>query len=69
MSKIKITLNGEEFNFDRDKTVSDLVNKLDLDLKKIAVELNYKIVLFDDFSNLKINENDQIEIVHFIGGG
>jgi len=69
MSKIKITLNGEEFNLDRDKTVFDLVNELNLDLKKIAVEHNYQIALIDNFVDLKINEGDKIEIVHFIGGG
>ena len=69
MSKIKITLNGEEFNLDNDKTVFDLVNELNLDLRKIAVELNYQIIQIDNFSDLKINEGDTIEIVHFIGGG
>ena len=69
MSKIKITLNGEEFNLDKEKTVFDLVSELNLDLKKIAVEQNYQIVQVDNFSDLKINEGDKIEIVHFIGGG
>ncbi len=69
MSKIKITLNGEEFNFDRDKTIFDLANQLSLDLKKIAIEHNYQIALIDNFADLKINEGDKIEIVHFIGGG
>ena len=69
MSKIKITLNGEEFNLDKDRTIFDLVNQLNLDLKKIAVEQNYQIISVDSFSDLKINEGDKIEIVHFIGGG
>ena len=69
MSKIKITLNGEEFNLDKEKTVFDLLNELNLDLKKIAVEQNYQIISVDSFSDLKINEGDKIEIVHFIGGG
>ena len=69
MSKIKITLNGEEFNLDKDRTIFDLVNQLNLDLKKIAVEHNYQIALIDNFADLKINEGDKIEIVHFIGGG
>lgn len=69
MSKIKITLNGEEFNLDKEKTVFDLLNELNLDLKKIAVEQNYQIISVDNFADLKISEGDKIEIVHFIGGG
>lgn len=69
MSKIKISLNGQDYNLDKSKTILDLVTELDLDLTKIAVEKNYEIILTDNFGRNNLCEGDKIEIVHFIGGG
>jgi len=69
MSKVKITLNGEEKEIASGITISDLVRELELDVAKIAIEKDLEIVNFDDFSTTKINAGAQIEIVHFIGGG
>lgn len=69
MSKIKITLNGEDYLTQEKQAVSDLIKELDLDISKIAIERNLEIILADDFANTPIEENDRIEIVSFIGGG
>ncbi|MBL6664492.1 MAG: sulfur carrier protein ThiS [Rickettsiales bacterium] len=69
MSKIKITLNGEEKEIRTGLTVRDLVEELELDLEKIAVEKDLEIVNVDEFEKVMIDEGSQIEIVHFIGGG
>ncbi|MFT7099234.1 MAG: sulfur carrier protein [Rickettsiales bacterium] len=42
---------------------------LDLDVKKIAIEKNYEIILPEEFGKNMLNDGDRIEIVHFIGGG
>ncbi|MDA0901801.1 MAG: sulfur carrier protein ThiS [Proteobacteria bacterium] len=65
---ISITLNGQAHQT-KSKSILELIRELDLDIKKIAIEQNYQIVLHEDFANSNIKENDQIEIVHFIGGG
>jgi thiamine biosynthesis protein ThiS len=69
MSKVKIILNGEEKFFDQNITIFGLISKLNLDIKKIAVEKNLEIVFPENFSNTKLEEGDKIEIVYFIGGG
>ena len=69
MAQIKITLNGEENFIKEDMTISNLIENLELDLKKIAIERNLEIVNSQDFAITKLKENDVIEIVHFIGGG
>ena len=69
MSKIKITLNGEEKEIRSGLTIKDLVEELELDLEKIAVEKDLEIVMIDEFEAVMIDEGAQIEIVHFIGGG
>lgn len=69
MSKIKITLNGENYSTKNDQTISGLIAELNLDINKIAIEKNLEIILANDFSKTPILDGDQIEIVSFIGGG
>ncbi len=64
-----ITLNGKPFEVEENQTVEGLVANLELDPKKIAIEMNLEIVGLHEFSSRKISANAKIEIVHFIGGG
>ena len=66
---MKIFLNGEEKIFETKMTIAELVEKFELDIKKIAVEKDLEIVNPDLFSSTVIAEGSRIEIVHFIGGG
>ena len=43
--------------------------KQSLNLAKLAIELNKKIVNKQQLGKIKIKKFDKIEIVHFIGGG
>jgi len=69
MSTIKIILNGEERQINLGLTIKNLVEELELDLEKIAVEKDLEIVNIDEFEKVLIDEGSRIEIVHFIGGG
>ena len=69
IKKIKIRLNGKNININKGYKLYDLVNELDLPLKKIAIELNREIVDKKKIKKIKLNDKDNIEIVHFIGGG
>lgn len=39
------------------------------ELEKIAVEINEKIVSKKDYETTILQNNDSLEIVHFVGGG
>ncbi len=69
MKKIKIKVNGKVKTVLNNSKLSDLLNKLKIPLKKVAVELNHEIIDKKKTSNIKLKNNDKIEIVHFIGGG
>jgi sulfur carrier protein len=69
MSKIKITLNGEEFFCTQNQSLQNLIDKLGLDIKKVAVEKNLQIINATELAKEYLQENDKIEIVSFIGGG
>ena len=69
MKKIKIKVNGKYANIDKNRALSKLLKKLKIPIKKVAIELNQEIIDKKNISNIKIQKNDKIEIVHFIGGG
>lgn len=69
MTNIDIFINGEASAVKKNITILDLIKDLDLDLTKIAVERNLGIVDADSFSSQELEPGDNIEIVHFIGGG
>ena len=68
-NKIKIKVNGKKIIFDNNISIEKLTKKLKIPLNKVAIELNKKILDKKKLKNIKLNNNDKIEIVHFIGGG
>ena len=68
-NKIKIKVNGKKVIFNKNETIETLIKKLKIPLNKVAIELNKKILNKKKMSKIKLNNNDNIEIVHFIGGG
>ncbi|MDC0152965.1 sulfur carrier protein ThiS [Candidatus Pelagibacter sp.] len=69
INKIKIKINGKFTNIQDKITLFNLIKKLKVPIKKVAIELNQTIVNKRSFNKIKIKKNDKIEIVHFIGGG
>ncbi len=68
-NKIKIKLNGKNIYIKSNITVKDLLTKLKIPIKMVAIELNKKILDKTKIKKKFIKKNDSIEIVHFIGGG
>ncbi|HWA61227.1 MAG TPA: sulfur carrier protein ThiS [Caulobacteraceae bacterium] len=66
---MRLTLNGEERSFEAVATVADLVARLDLDPRKVAVERNLEIVPRSAYASTRLADGDRLEVVHFIGGG
>ncbi|MCK0069854.1 sulfur carrier protein ThiS [Kordiimonas sp. 5E331] len=66
---MKITVNGDLKTVEDGVSVWDFLSGLGLDPKKVAVERNLEIVPKSTFADVSLEEDDQLEIVHFIGGG
>ena len=64
-----ITLNGEPFELDSPLSVADLLTKLAIDPRRVAVEHNLSILKRHLFADTLVNDGDRIEIVNFVGGG
>jgi thiamine biosynthesis protein ThiS len=66
---LHLIVNGEPRAFEGAMTVAGLVGALELDIRKVAVELNREIVPRSTYAQVALNSGDILEIVHFIGGG
>ena len=66
---MKVFVNGESRELSGSPSLADLITQLELPATRIAVELNREVVRRNDWSGTMLNENDRIEIVHFVGGG
>ncbi|BAN46006.1 sulfur carrier protein ThiS [Metapseudomonas resinovorans] len=66
---MRIQLNGEPFELPDGQTVADLISRLDLTGRRVAVELNLDIVPRSQHATTALAEGDCIEVVHAIGGG
>ncbi len=66
---MNIRLNGQTKILEGPILVSELLAKLELAPEKVVVERNLEIVPKDMISKTQIGEGDEIEIVHFVGGG
>ncbi|HJO18411.1 MAG TPA: sulfur carrier protein ThiS [Vicinamibacterales bacterium] len=67
--RLTITLNGDSLELDAPMTVTEMLDYLDIDSRRIAVEHNLTVVKRAAFDSTLINAGDQIEIVNFVGGG
>jgi thiamine biosynthesis protein ThiS len=64
-----ITLNGDKHELAAPTTVSALLQQLDIDSRRVAVELNLAVVRKVAYDSSVIKEGDEVEIVNFVGGG
>jgi thiamine biosynthesis protein ThiS len=64
-----ITLNGEPYEIDEPLSVADLLIRLEIDYRRVAVEHNQTILKRDTFERTLVNGGDRVEIVNFVGGG
>ncbi len=64
-----ITLNGDPYELTGGATITELLARLDIDPRGVAVERNFVVVKRDAYPATRIADGDQIEIVNFVGGG
>ena len=69
IKKIKIQINGKDKLINDNFKLETLIRKLDIPIKKVAIELNHVILDKKKLKKIKLKKNDRLEIVHFIGGG
>ena len=66
---MELIINGELRNINESQNLGDLVKELDIQSPNFAIALNQQVVPRSKYDSTAIKENDQIEIVHAVGGG
>ena len=64
-----VTINGERRHAAPNTTLAELIAEIGLDPLRVAVERNLEIVPRSTFGEVIVEDGDDYEIVHFVGGG
>lgn len=66
---MRIIINGEKEEVQEGVSLLDLIVSKELDPRTVVAELNREIVTSEDFANVRLNPDDSLELLHFVGGG
>ena len=66
---VGIRVNGEHRRVLGPVTLVEMLNEIGVDAAKVAVERNLAIVPRSSFGEVRVEDGDDYEIVHFVGGG
>ena len=66
---VTIQLNGERYELSEPLTVDALLSRLEIDGRRVAVELNEYVVRKAAYADTLVKEGDAVEVVNFVGGG
>ena len=69
INKIEIYVNGKKTLAVKGTKLSKLIKDLKIPVKKVAIEINQRIINKKQANIISLKKYDKIEIVHFIGGG
>ena len=64
-----IQLNGERYDLPEPLTIEALLARLEIDGRRVAVELNELVVKKVAYADTIISDGDAVEVVNFVGGG
>jgi sulfur carrier protein len=64
-----VTVNGQVLKIDNSATAKDLINQLNFQDQRVALEVNESIIPKSEHAEFELNANDQIEIIKAVGGG
>jgi sulfur carrier protein len=66
---LTIQLNGEPYEISEPVSVDTLLTHLDIDARRVAVEVNEVVVKKAVYGQTILSAGDIVEVVNFVGGG
>lgn len=66
---MNVVINGKTYETDAPVSVTQLLQQRGYEKTLVSVELNFSMLPRDKWDNTMLWEDDNIEIVRFIGGG
>lgn len=64
-----VTINGDAMELPEGVTLTHVLEQLKLKPELVVVEHNLNILKREQLGDTQLQEGDQVEIVHFVGGG
>jgi thiazole synthase len=68
-TSLSIRVNGEHRRVPGGLSIAEMVSQLGLDPLRVAVERNLEVIPRSTLGELCVEDGDDFEIVHFVGGG
>ncbi|MEN8075911.1 sulfur carrier protein ThiS [Clostridioides difficile] len=62
-------VNGCEMSIENNNSITELLESLKVNENRVVVEVNGNIISKENYRKVKLNENDTIEVISFVGGG
>lgn len=66
---MRVHVNGETREVPAEISLTELLDHLKMPSRLLAIELNKQVVRRKDWSDTRVNDEDVVEIIHFVGGG
>jgi thiazole synthase len=66
---LSVRVNGEHRRVPGGMSVAEMVDQLGLDPLRVAVERNLEVIPRSTLGQVSVEDGDDFEIVHFVGGG
>ena len=66
---VNVSVNGEPRRVSARLSIMQMLTELGLDPQRVAVERNRDVVPRSRLAEVMVEDGDQYEIVHFVGGG
>ena len=66
---LAIRVNAEERRVPAGLSIAAMLAELGLDPNRVAVERNLEVVPRSTLADVKVEDGDRFEVVHFVGGG
>ena len=66
---LSIRVNGEHRRVPGGLSIREMLNELGIDPLRVAVERNLEVVPRAALPEVRVEDGDDYEIVHFVGGG
>lgn len=66
---ISVLLNGQKQELPEELNIQQALEHLSIDIGRVAVEINGRIVRKKEWTEHRLKDGDVIEVVNFVGGG
>lgn len=66
---MEVVLNGERRQVPEGLSLEGLLQHLQITSERVAIEHNRRIVKREEWAQVEVKPGDELEIVHFVGGG